>query len=250
MSLKNGVGLPTYDVFGNRLSEAVTQSGTTTTTLYSYDANNTLYADLNGSGAITTRYISGVGGPDLWLAQVDATGGNNSDWLLSDYQGTVTNVVSMSNGSYTQLTYDPYGNVTNTSYYLAGGTATTSANAPAVGILGFQGGMTDPYTGYVKFGARDYDPTTQRWLQQDPTGLQAGTNPYEALGDAPTNYTDPSGQWIVSPNQSSAADWVNLLKKDGIQPQAKMFNDGKWWLEVGPNQAPTWPSSSGMTMPN
>ena len=39
---------------------------------------------------------------------------------LSDYQGTVTNVVSMSNGSYTQLTYDPYGNVTGTSYFLVG----------------------------------------------------------------------------------------------------------------------------------
>ena len=82
----------TYDVFGNRLSETVTQNGTTTTTLYSYDANNTLYADLNSSGTITTRYISGVGGPDLWLAQVDATGSGNSAWLLSDYQGTVTNV--------------------------------------------------------------------------------------------------------------------------------------------------------------
>ena len=111
VSLKNGVGLPTYDVFGNRLSETVTQNGTTTTTLFSYDANNTLYATENSSGTITTRYISGVGGPDLWLAQVDATGGNNSAWLLSDYQGTVTSVVSMSNGSYTQLTYDPYGNV-------------------------------------------------------------------------------------------------------------------------------------------
>ena len=127
MSLKNGVRLQHYDVFGNRLSEAVTQSGTTTTTLYSYDANNTLYTDLSSSGTITNRYISGVGGPDLWLAQVDATGSGNSAWLLSDYQGTVTSVVAMSNGSYTQLTYDPYGNVTNTSYFLAGGTATTQA---------------------------------------------------------------------------------------------------------------------------
>ena len=53
--------------------------------------------------------------------------------------------------------------------------------------------MTDPYTGYVKFGARDYDPTTQRWLQQDPTGLQAGPNAYEFVGDGPTNGTDRVG---------------------------------------------------------
>ena len=130
MSLKNGVGLPTYDVFGNRLSEAVTQSGTTTTTLYSYDANNTLYADLNGSGAITTRYISGVGGPDLWLARVDASG-SNSAWLLGDYQGTITNVVSMSDGSRTQLTYDSYGNVTGTAYFDGSGSSATSG--PEVG---------------------------------------------------------------------------------------------------------------------
>ena len=43
-----------------------------------------------------------------------------------------------------------------------------------LGLLGFQGGMTDAYTGYVKFGRRDYDPTEQRWLQQDPSGAGAG----------------------------------------------------------------------------
>ena len=39
-----------------------------------------------------------------------------------------------------------------------------------------------------------YDPYEGRWLEQDPTPmLKAGPNPYEAMGNAPTDFTDPSG---------------------------------------------------------
>jgi RHS repeat-associated protein len=42
---------------------------------------------------------------------------------------------------------------------------------------------------------RDCDPTTGRYIQADPIGLEGDANPYAyALGN-PLRYTDPSGEW-------------------------------------------------------
>lgn len=52
--------------------------------------------------------------------------------------------------------------------------------------LGFAGGLTDPATGLVRFGARDYDPDVGRWTAKDPIlfeGLQTSLYSY-SLNDA------------------------------------------------------------------
>src|SRR5262249_47284770 len=75
-----------YDCFGNRVSRTFTDGSGTTTTLFSYDESGALYAEENGSGTITTRYVSGIS-TNVWLARIDGDGGA---WLLSDHQGSVT----------------------------------------------------------------------------------------------------------------------------------------------------------------
>jgi RHS repeat-associated protein len=47
---------------------------------------------------------------------------------------------------------------------------------------------------------RDYDPTTGRYIQADPIGLDGGDNPYSYAGNNPLRYTDPSGRcpWCVA----------------------------------------------------
>ena len=60
--------------------------------------------------------------------------------------------------------------------------------------FGWAGGVFDPATGLTKFGARDYDPVTGRWLERDPilfNGKQ--TNLYTYVGNDPVNRIDPSG---------------------------------------------------------
>jgi RHS repeat-associated protein len=53
------------------------------------------------------------------------------------------------------------------------------------------GGLYDPDTGLVRFGARDYDPNIGRWVSKDPIlfkGHQA--NLYVYAGNDPINRAD------------------------------------------------------------
>jgi uncharacterized protein RhaS with RHS repeats len=46
----------------------------------------------------------------------------------------------------------------------------------------------------VRFGARDFDPSTGRWTAKDPIGFSGGdTNLYRYVGNDPVNFTDPEG---------------------------------------------------------
>ena len=64
--------------------------------------------------------------------------------------------------------------------------------------FGFAGGLYDPDTGLVRFGARDYDPETGRWTAKDPI-LFAGrdTNVYAYVANDPVNAIDPSGKILL-----------------------------------------------------
>ena len=51
----------------------------------------------------------------------------------------------------------------------------------------------DAATGLYYVRARWYDPSLERFVSEDPTGLVGGINPYAYVGDDPVNHTDPSG---------------------------------------------------------
>src|SRR5450631_4341400 len=77
-------------------------------------------------------------------------------------------------------TYDPWGNITTST----GALATTNP-------WHYAGSYTDAATGYLKLGARYYNPTTARFTQPDPAHTCGG---YTYAGDNPTNFTDPTGR--------------------------------------------------------
>jgi RHS repeat-associated protein len=165
----------TYDVFGDRISQAVNG----TMTKFVYDDSRTLYADKDGSGNVVTHYLTDVGGPNHWLARVDGSG---SAWLLSDHLGSVRVVTDAAGSVLSTISYDAFGN-------------TVSESAPTqTGRLKFQGGEFDTTTGLYHFGDRWYDPATQRWTSQDPIGFGGGDeNLYRFVHNAPTLATDPTG---------------------------------------------------------
>jgi RHS repeat-associated protein len=65
---------------------------------------------------------------------------------------------------------------------------------PGFQPFGFAGGLYEPATQFVRFGARDYDPETGRWTSKDPIGFAGGdTNLYGYVLQDPINSVDPSG---------------------------------------------------------
>jgi RHS repeat-associated protein len=65
-------------------------------------------------------------------------------------------------------------------------------------VIGWGGGITDPVTGLVRFGLRDYDPDTGRWTTPDPALFGGGsTNLYVHAGNDPVSLVDRSGAFSI-----------------------------------------------------
>ncbi len=107
--------------------------------------------------------------------------------VISNQVGSPVLIVNASTGVIAeQISYDAWGNI-------------TSDSNPGFQPFGFAGGLYDPLTHLVHFGARDYDAATGTWLQPDPVLFQGGSsNLYSYVLDDPVNRMDPSGQDPVS----------------------------------------------------
>jgi RHS repeat-associated protein len=80
-----------------------------------------------------------------------------------------------------QIEYDEFGKVlTNTN--------------PDFQPFGFAGGLAEDATGLVRFGRRDYDPNTGRFITRDPVGLAGGLNAYTYARNQPVHEADPTGE--------------------------------------------------------
>ncbi|MCZ7591292.1 MAG: RHS repeat-associated core domain-containing protein [Kiritimatiellae bacterium] len=102
--------------------------------------------------------------------------------IITDHLGSVRLVVDAQTGAVAQrMDYDEWGSV-------------LEDTNPGFQPFGFAGGMYDPGTGLVRFGYRDYDPMTGRWLAKDPILFRGGqANLYLYCHGDPVNYIDPLG---------------------------------------------------------
>ena len=82
---------------------------------------------------------------------------------------------------------------------------------PGFQPFGFAGGLYDPDTKLVRFGARDYDAETGRWTTKDPILFGGGSaNLYGYVGGDPINRIDPWGleefneAWVADELESYA----------------------------------------------
>jgi len=135
-------------------------------------------AELDGAGNVVGRFVYGARGhvPDFMVK------GASTYRLISDHLGSVRLSVDAATGAVAQrLDYDSFGRVIFDSN-------------PGFQPFGFAGGLYEPPTGLVRFGARDFDPVVGRWTAKDPIGFAAGdSNLYGYVFDDPVNLLDPLG---------------------------------------------------------
>ncbi len=161
-----------YDALGRRSTRTV--SGATTKFLY--DGLNPIQ-EQSASNAATANLLTGLG-VDGFISRTTVSDGLtvhflpdalNSTLALTDSSGVVS----------TSYTYEPFGKATKT------GAATTNT-------YGFTG-REDDGTGLMYYRARYYNPSTQRFISEDPIGLSGGINAYAYVDGDPIDFNDPLG---------------------------------------------------------
>ncbi len=158
-----------YDALGRRIEKTINGR----TIQYLYDGVDIVQEIENGVPSVNYIRTLNIDEPlvrittsALRFYQTDALG---SVIALTDETGTVR----------TTYTYDPFGNVT-----ISG----ESSDNP------FQyTGRENDGTGLYYYRARYYSPELQRFISEDPIGLEGGINLYAYVGNNPVNFVDPLG---------------------------------------------------------
>ncbi len=129
------------------------------------------------AGKVVARFVYGSSPlvPDYVVK------GGSAYRILSDHLGSPRLVVDTATGAVVQrLAYDEFGQITLNTH-------------PGVQPFGFAGGLYDPHTKLVRFGARDYDAETGRWTAKDPIRLDGSVQLYGYAGSDPINVIDATG---------------------------------------------------------
>jgi RHS repeat-associated protein len=187
-----------------------TSSGTTkSTTSHIYDADGTLLIRRNTSGetvlylddgtevhldtSTTTpkywaqRYYT-AGGTTIAL-RTNQTGTNTLTWLAADQHATSTLALDATTQAPTKRYLTPFGKNRGTPLY-----------GPWPDDKSFLGKATDPTSNLTYIGAREYDPTTGRFLSVDPllqTDKPQTLNGYTYGANNPATFADPTGEGLA-----------------------------------------------------
>ena len=148
-------------------------------------------AELNADNTVRSRFVYATRSyvPDYMIRD------GITYRVVTDELGSVRRVVNTSTGTVEQaIDYDPYGVV-------------ISDSQPGFQPFGYTGGLTDPDTGLVRLGYRDYDPELGRWTTKDPIDFDGGdSNLYAYVAGDPVNAIDPDG--LIGISLQDASDFA------------------------------------------
>ncbi len=209
----DGLASFTYDGF-NRLATAQTAAETTT---YLYNAFGERMKKSNQFG-LSTVFHYGPNGELLW--EKDANGNTKAYvWLDGrplaridndasiyyyhvDHLGTPQAMTNSTGAVVWQADYEPFGKATVK-------VATVENN------LRFTGQYFDRETNLHYNYFRDYDPSTGRYVEADPIGLDGGLNIYAYANQNPMMFVDPLGMESSRPGGASIWDLLMRGKNRG-----------------------------------
>jgi RHS repeat-associated protein len=160
-------------------------------------------------------------GIDERFQRTDANGPAN---FLTDALGSTIALAGPSGNTLAQYKYDPYGNVTMT--------------GSSLNPYQFTGRENDG-TGLYYYRARYYNPTTGRFISEDPMAFGGGTNFYGYAANRPVILPDPFGlqagwweqfkKWLFGPPKPPPPKpkvWPFNLCNPGQKP---LFYDSSPW---------------------
>ena len=143
-----------------------------------YNDQLRIAAELSPTNAVVSQFVyaTRVNVPDYIVK------GSSTYRIVTDHLGSPRLVINVATGAVVQrMDYDEFGRV-------------TLDTNPAFQPFGFAGGLYDPDTGLVRFGARDYDAEVGRWTGKDPIVFSGGDpNLYGYVLQDPINTVDLNG---------------------------------------------------------
>ncbi len=164
-----------YDPFGRR----VASNASATETRYVNDGPS-VAADYNSSNQLQSAYLS----------TLESVSAGQARFYLSDGLGSVRKLTDSTGAAVSTYSYNSFGVPGN--------------GNPVSGGESFAGYHYDSASGLYFAGARYYDPTTGRFLSEDPIGA---VNPYPYAANDPANLTDIYGM-------AAAAEYAELLSDE------------------------------------
>lgn len=182
-----------YDGLGNRLSKTVGSAATRYVNDFSGALSNVL-VETNSLNTIQKYYVYGL---DL-ISQGGSTS-TSQQYFIKDGLGNVRFTTDSSGNRIKSFSYDPFGNIRSQST----GNDTNYR---------FSGEQSEQETGLYFLRARYYDPQTGRFISRDPikgTMMDSRTqNPYIYTANNPINYSDPSGESMIT---DGLMNWSKIL---------------------------------------
>jgi RHS repeat-associated protein len=136
-------------------------------------------AELDGSGNLVSRFVYGTkpNVPEYIIK-------NGTTYrVFSDHLGSPRVIVDVTTGTVVQrMDFHAFGEIIQDS-------------SPAWQPFGYVGGLYDPDTGLVRFGSRDYDNQSGRWLAKDSRRFMVvESNRYTYVKQDAVNKIDPTGE--------------------------------------------------------
>ncbi|MFJ2782280.1 MULTISPECIES: polymorphic toxin-type HINT domain-containing protein [unclassified Kitasatospora] len=188
-----------YDADGNQLIRR--NPGTNTINL----GGDELTVDTTTKAQTGTRYYPVPGGLTI-VRKGAGTAPGSFVVQAADHHGTGAVSIDLTTSATTRRPTDPFGN--------------PRGNQPApgtwLGDKGYVGGTKDDTTGLTNLGARQYQPTTGRFISPDPVLDQSSPqqwNGYAYSNNNPANLSDPSG---LAPCAKGLFDRADCGNGDGL----------------------------------
>ncbi len=184
-----------YNALGERVS--ATHNGQTIVYVLDPTGQGNVVAAYNRAGQLVADYAYGLG-------LVSQTGPTGTDYYQFDAIGSIVGVTNNAGVLEDQYTYDPFGNLLNSS-------TSTSATTP-FGFVG-QSGALNEGASLIFMRARSYDEVLGRFLSPDPLGLGGGSaNPFVYVSNSPVDLLDPSG---LGPGEFVPPTGIPIQRGDG-----------------------------------